>query len=312
MFSFDKGRQIGYIDNGDIKDRKILRIDSDAKETSIKANKSTFLDSDFFKDIKGPSRKKSLDKNLLLKALDRDVEPLELELLHMFNKAKKHVEKHLGKVYKCNADEKIVPIIDDELERMALYIGGPSGAGKSRFTGNWCESYKKFFPKNQIYLISRNEKPEKAFKNLDVKQISVDSEFISDPIEPYELSNSMVIFDDCDTFATKEQQNAVDSLKDALLETGRKLKISLCVISHLLTDYSRSKKVLNECNAIVCFPQGGSAHQIKYCLNHYFGLASEDIKKIQKLPSRWVMILKNYPQTVIYETGCYILSNDNV
>lgn len=311
MLSFNKGRQIAYIDNhGGENDEKIIKINEEAKEPEIKVSKSSLIDPKSFK-IKGSSRTKMKSYDLLMKALDRDIEPLEDELVKLYHSVNDQTITKQGKVIKLK-EGKIVPIFDNKTQRMVIYVTGPSGSGKSTFIGHWCASYKIYFPKNPIYLISRIEQPDQAFKGLKEKQIVVDDDFILDPIKPEELKNSMVIFDDCDTFPSKKYQDAVDKLKDDLLETGRKLNISVCVVSHLMTDYKRSKKILNECNALVCFPQGGSVQQIKYCLKTYFGFGTKEITEVIDQPSRWVMILKNYPQTVLYETGCYILSKTNV
>ena len=48
---------------------------------------------------------------------------------------------------------------------------------------------------------------------------------------------------------------------------------------------------------------------MKYLLDSYFGLDKDQIKKIKKLNSRWVTIMKTYPMIVMYEKGAYILND---
>jgi hypothetical protein len=42
-------------------------------------------------------------------------------------------------------------------------------------------------------------------------------------------------------------------------------------------------------------------------LGLYGGCDGEELKRIRKLPSRWVALCTTFPSLVIYEGGCYLL-----
>ena len=46
-------------------------------------------------------------------------------------------------------------------------------------------------------------------------------------------------------------------------------------------------------------------------LGLYGGCDSDELKRIRKLPSRWVALCTTFPSLVIYEGGCYLLHASN-
>jgi hypothetical protein len=66
---------------------------------------------------------------------------------------------------------------------------------------------------------------------------------------------------------------------------------------------------LNECKSVVIFPSGLGGRSIKYLLDNYFGLDKDQIKRIKKLPSRWVCINKGFPMSVIADKDAYVLND---
>jgi len=186
-----------------------------------------------------------------------------------------------------------------------IYITAPSGAGKSTFAGKWIGQFKKMFKDDEIYLFS-SINHDKALDKHDPTRIILDNDLLNDPIEPKELENSLVIFDDTDTIRERNMRRYMEVLRDWLLEQGRHFKIRMLITSHLLSNYSSTRRILNEATGVVVFPKSGSGtYHIKNFLKTYCGLDKQQIKKFVNLPSRWVMIYRSYPQYVIYEKGCY-------
>jgi len=204
----------------------------------------------------------------------------------------------------------VVPIMNPEA-REVDYIAGPSGSGKSSYAAMLAKSYHKLYPKNDMYIFSRDDATkDPAFKKLKLKQVMLDDSIVDDPIDIDEVAGgSLIIFDDTGTIIDKRIKEAVDKLIMDIMETGRKKDISLILTSHLVNPNERkfSRTVLNEMQALTCFPSSGSSYQIKYVLKMYFGLDNKKIDEILKLNSRWVTIYKNYPMTVMYEHGAFTL-----
>jgi hypothetical protein len=50
--------------------------------------------------------------------------------------------------------------------------------------------------------------------------------------------------------------------------------------------------------------------QMTNLLGLYGGCDTDELKRIRKLPSRWVCLSTTFPSLVIYEGGCYLLHDD--
>ena len=93
-----------------------------------------------------------------------------------------------------------------------------------------------------------------------------------------------------------------------MLNVGRHHGLYVVITSHLGSDYTKTRAILNEAHGICCFPNGSSAKQLTYVLETYAGLTKDDIRKVRRLPSRWVYIRKTYPAAVVHATGAYLLT----
>lgn len=197
-------------------------------------------------------------------------------------------------------------------ERQVCYIAGPSGSGKTTYATNLARSYKKIFPKRDIFLFSRTDcKNDPAYAKLNPLQVKIDETIVESPIDIEKdiKPGSCIIFDDIGTINDDKIRKAVNALAMDIMEVGRKMNLYIIITSHLVNGNDRkfNRTIHNEYQSFTFFPKSGSAYQIKYCLKNYFGLAPPQIKTIMNLPSRWVTVMKNYPQVVLYQHGVYLL-----
>jgi len=200
-----------------------------------------------------------------------------------------------------------------EHERSVDYISGPSGSGKSHYAADLARSFQFMHPDKDIYIFSRTEpKNDPAFKKINFIPIPIDDSIVTDPIDiTRELTRGcLVIFDDCNTIIDDKQKKAVDNLMSDIMEVGRKLDIWIIITNHLVNPNEKKlgRTIMNEMQTFTFFPKSGSAHQIKYCLQKYFGLSNKQITAILNLPSRWVTIHKNFPLTVMYDKGAFLFN----
>jgi len=187
-----------------------------------------------------------------------------------------------------------------------IYISAPSGAGKSTFTGKWIGEYTKMFKDDEIYLFSSLPN-DRVLDIHNPTRIILDNDLLNDPIEPKELVNSLVIFDETDTIRNENMKKNMENLRDHILEVGRHYNTRILITSHLLSNFISTRRVLNEATGVVVFPKSGSGtFHIKNFLKKYCGFDKKQIKKFINLPSRWVMIYRSYPQYVLYEKGAYL------
>lgn len=191
-----------------------------------------------------------------------------------------------------------------ETER--VFIGGKSGMGKSSIASMYIREYIEMFPDRRVILLSihENEKAYAMYPNMI--RIPLDINFVDNVPSLEELSNSLVIFDDCDNLNDKNLSNVIKLLNNNLIANGRKYNIHVLTLYHLLMDYSRTRQLLNEANRVVFF-LGVNAYHLGRFLKVYAGLSPEQIKKITGLRSRWCCLNMAIPNYFISESEIGIL-----
>lgn len=201
----------------------------------------------------------------------------------------------------------------DENKRNIWYIAGASGSGKSYIAKQIAENYHKMYPERPIYIISKLLEDD-TLDSMKAKPIRLDhSDFVDNPPDINKLSNSLVIFDDYDTIDGAEGK-AVQTLIEDIAIMGRghndhQGNISMMCLSHYLSNYKKTRLILNEADHYILYPQATSANAMYYLLKTYLGMEREDMKRLKKL-GRWVAIHKNYPQYMISQYTAELLHQD--
>jgi hypothetical protein len=183
----------------------------------------------------------------------------------------------------------------DKDKREVFYIAGASGSGKSWIAKGLGEYYKKLHPEREVYLISKLQEDSGTLDKMKPKpkRLNIQS-FIDDYPDLEEFKDCMVIFDDYDTF-TGEAEKVVHKLIDDLATMGRHTNTTMLCLSHYLTNYKKTRLLLNEATHIVVYPMATSYHALSYLLKTHIGMTKDDIKDLKKM-GRWVCIYKHYPQ----------------
>jgi hypothetical protein len=188
----------------------------------------------------------------------------------------------------------------DPSVRQIWYVAGISGSGKSYFAKGIAENYKKLFPEREIYLVSKyNVDEDDTLGKMKVgkpKSISLDS-IVDDYPSIDEFENCLIIFDDYDTLDAPYDK-VVQKLIDDLAIRGRHTATSMCVLSHYLTNYKKTRLILGESHYIVLYPMATSFKAMKYVCEHHCGLTKDEVQSLKKL-GRWVCIHKTFPQYLI-------------
>jgi len=193
-------------------------------------------------------------------------------------------------------------------ERIITYVSGPSGVGKSHIIGNTVknllEYYKKEHNMKKKVIIFSLKKQDKAFdaikKHCCYISLDDDLELLND-VEI--LKNSIIIFDDCDV-VNKKTDEKIRLIQNLILEVGRSENIDCFLVSHITSNYNKTKVIFNEMHCKIIFPNFMSSHNLKYLLNK-LGFGKEDMKRLIKLPSDYVKIIPRY-KLIIHEKGAYI------
>lgn len=225
----------------------------------------------------------------------------------IYNEYDKQLIKDYITEIKLNDDEFIQQIPNPKTERSILYVAGPSGSGKSYYTKLYIEQYNKQFPRNNIYLFSSLTEDTTLDKLKIIKRLKLEDKFLNTNFNINDFTNSLIIFDDTDCLKNRYVKEKVNIILDMILQTGRHTRTSCIYTSHLVNDGLNTKMILNECHSITIFPSTLGGRAIKYLLDSYLGMDREQIKKLKKLESRWVTILKTAPKIILYQNGAYCI-----
>jgi hypothetical protein len=189
----------------------------------------------------------------------------------------------------------LVPSPDPE-RREVFYIAGASGSGKSYIAKGIAECYKKLFPDRECYLISKLGEDSTLDALPFLRRINLQT-FIDDYPELDEFKDCLVIFDDYDTL-TGNAEKVVCKLIDDLATMGRHTNTTMLCLSHYLTNYKKTRLLLNEATHIVVYPMATSFHALGYLLKTHIGMTKDDVRDLKKM-GRWVCVYKHYPQWLV-------------
>jgi hypothetical protein len=254
-----------------------------------------------------PEMKRS-DAERLREALKEQNPPNDKELLDVYLDAIKDIQDRNKSEIRIS-DGKLQPLPNrDVVEK--IYVSAPSGAGKSTWCGKWLREYKRMWRGNEVFMFSTVGE-DKAIDKYNPERIDLDEDLLENPVDPEELRDSVCIFDDIDSHMSVPVRKYICGLRDWELEMGRHFKTRLLCTSHLLMNYTSTRRLLNEATAVVIFPKSGSTYHIKQYMKKYAGLEKRQIKRILSLPSRWVALYRTYPMYVLYEKGAYLLAGED-
>jgi len=190
----------------------------------------------------------------------------------------------------------VLPSPDPD-RREVFYIAGASGSGKSHFAKGVAECYKKLHPDREVYLISKlGDDSTLDSMTPKPKRINIQT-LIDDYPDLEEFENCCIIFDDYDTF-TGDADKVVHKLIDDLATMGRHTNTTMLCLSHYLTNYKKTRLLLNEATHIVVYPMATSFHALSYLLKTHIGMTKDDCRDLKKM-GRWVCVFKNYPQWLV-------------
>lgn len=313
MLSLTRGKDIAVFKEGRMKGKTIKLFGKDdfdvksAPDLKVpKEERGELLGRDFFKKFGISAQKKAT----LMNIVNGKREGLELseEMKEYVEEAEFYINQSLRtKIDFSDSYTKLFPIPQKFSER--IYVPAPSGSGKSTFIGMYIDELTKLYgKKRKIFIFSRVEKDEPLDKfGKRVIRIPLEqSYFDNNPLQIEQFKESIIVFDDIDTLLNKALVKYIRSFRDDILETGRHYKITIISTSHLIANFLATRTLINEANAIVLFPRGSSFYAVGNFLERYLGFTKEQIRYVERLPTRWIYFWKEYPKFAIHEKGAFL------
>jgi energy-coupling factor transporter ATP-binding protein EcfA2 len=208
-------------------------------------------------------------------------------------------------------------------------VAGPSGAGKSTFCATYAGAYHYRYPKRSIlYFSIKNEDPEidalpfvtrvppdqwveyigepvqkKRKRSDDAEDVNAGPKYAD--IESY--AKSLFIFDDYDMYPRAAD---LDRFRMYLICYGRSSEINVINVTHIISDFNKTRKELNEVTHVVIFPSKGIHKSVKSFLKGYLNLSDEDIASLlDRKIETYVNISIKMPITATTEKKIWMLDN---
>ena len=195
-------------------------------------------------------------------------------------------------------------------ERDCGMIVGASGSGKSYYVDKYAANYKKAYKgKRPVYFFSTITE-DSSINSKNIKRVRIDEDMLNNPLSCEDVKESLCIFDDVEQLKDMRIKCEVFRFINEILTAGRHTDTSIFLIVHYGSNKPYLRDMLNECHTFTYFPRGAN-RSIKYLLENYIGVDSEEIKKIKKLNTRWATVFKQYPNCVLTERNLFMLADND-
>lgn len=308
MLSFKSGERLAEVVNNKGKKLKIIYVnDNDDEKSQIPINNlDELLPKTFYTGIRNANAMNIL---LLRKAIrENKISYLSnnQNLQSYFQIAQDLLKDLVKKYYSIPRGEgKIVPIPIQESSRIAVF--GPSGVGKSTWISSFFKKYLEYYPKNEIFVFSPKLN-DPAFKDIKkLNYVKINEDIIEFPLDVMEFKNSICCFDDIESITDKRINDAVRRFRDQCYEIGRSpSNITTIAVHHVILANEKTKIILNESDQVVLFPKSNFS-QIKSLCSRYYGFSKDDLNYIKDVPSRWVVVKRSFPTTIISENAVKVI-----
>ena len=190
--------------------------------------------------------------------------------------------------------------IPDNKERNILYVTGASGSGKSYYSADFLKQYIKKNPKNEVMLFSSVGEDGVLDKVKKLKRFKIyDADFVNEEFSVEDFKDTLLIFDDVDCISDKRILKKVYEILDKALVTGRHSGTSVVYTTHTACNGRATKLILTESHSITFFLGTLGGKSSRYLLDGYLGLDKKQIEKLKNIKSRWVTVIKSYPQLIL-------------
>ncbi len=254
------------------------------------------------------------DRDLIADLIDQGKLPRNAHQKFITKKIVSVLDEKYKREYKV-PNGKVIRKTPNVMTRDAINVYGAANSGKTYWTAEEIRTYKKSFPKRDIYLITTNSIEDPTYKGLGLKKLDLSDRKNIDELMDSEdggfdetsFENSLVVFDDIES-QDKALYAWIRDLRDTLFMKARKHETDIINIIHKALDRNLTKVPNLEANGCVVFPRL-SWPQAKKTLSVYYDISQKQLDEIYRLrnESRWVYVSKQYPKYVLWEKGVKLL-----
>jgi energy-coupling factor transporter ATP-binding protein EcfA2 len=191
-----------------------------------------------------------------------------------------------------------------------IVITGRKGAGKSSIAKFLAWVYHRRFPKNRVIVFSgipglydeldfATSVDLKAVEEEENEKYKGDYSGVPDPSL---FDNSLVIFDDVETYPNPKVQEILWQTMNTVVQNGRNYNTCAILVLHMLNRGLASSIILRELDSLIIFPHTFDNNTYNTLINH-FGFDRKAAMSIYNLPERFVFIHMTHPQYLYLGTS---------
>lgn len=306
MLSLTNGQPIAIINEN--KDKKIYFKDAlkdDEPEIDTDLNQKVKIFKRFLE--RDDKLKKTEIDNLVKLYKEGNTEHEDRKISKLLEKGIDYVNKSLKRYLEFPNEISLFPIITQPTYR--LFISGLSGSGKTKFCNDFLKVNKPSKDAGIFLFSPVTDDDSIKIKNLiHLKLENYYDEFKKD-FEIEDLpKGSVCIFDDCDTY-DKQYRHLYQEARNKILERGRHLGLSCCVIQHQAMGGNRGRSdiVLRECEFYCIFPKFNKRDS-QNLLKNYTSMTKDKIDEVMDIEtSRWCFVKKSVPSYWISSHSCALI-----
>ena len=346
MLSFTRGEPIALALNkkGDVVHTIHITPDSDLPDIDVD-NPLELIDDIDIKAAKRDMKLGTIDTRIITNAI-RKQDPSNLseglrrafDVLESKANSKLKGEIHFGKGAGLKPEEKVdsvIPLLGNRPFDRSILLVGPSGSGKSFLAQKMLMKDKRRRPvmlfskvrddpslkevKDDTLESTREEqfvgegglimKRIKKEKKSRLRQIPIfsDSDLVDLPVDS-DLQGTICLFDDIDAF-TGERAAYLRGYRDSLLEAGRHKNVTVLSTSHILSNYNKTRTMLNEAEHVILFPNANRRSADQFLKDRMGMSKAERDHLISRSGSsgRYMIIRMSCPNLMIHAKGIVLL-----
>ena len=200
--------------------------------------------------------------------------------------------------------------------RHTQYVAGPAGCGKSVLVAGLVEKFRLIWPDYPVYGVCKTTlEDDKAYEGLGIQQVPLQmmqnkkDDAGGHLKDLFGDAGCLILFDDWDSFAKKERTVVLQLMTD-VLNLGRKMRISVIVTSHRITNYLETRAIIEESEFVTLFPQDTLRARLEY-LGDCIGLPPGVIDRARKL-GRSFTVHKRAPMYILSTDQCEMLESSGI
>ena len=340
MLSFERGTPIALAldKKGGVVHTVHITPDSELPDIDVD-NPLELIDDIDIKAAKKDMKLGTIDTRILTNAIKlKDSSKLSEGLKRAFDVLESKAHKKLkGEIHFDGKDvSSVIPLIGNGAYDRSILLVGPSGSGKSYLAKQIIRHDKRKRP-IALYSKVRDDPSLRDLQNqmipktvasgllrpgsglvepivstemvsrLNSIPIYSDDDLVCLPTDS-DLENVITLFDDIDAF-TGERANYLRGYRDAILEAGRHKNITVLSTSHILSNYNKTRTMLNEAEYVVLFPNANRRSADMF-LKDRMGMSKSDRDHLIRRAGstgRYMIIRMSCPNLMIHSQGILLI-----